>query len=104
MTVSIELRRRSGGCRAAIFLFFCVVFIFAGLSNFHFTVHGEKVNHQTHHYYLPRKARVLMDSTTVSFHAPPPTSGDPAEAEGPPDTVYGDDKRIIHTGPNPLHN
>lgn len=103
MTVSIEFRWRYG-VKATIFLFFWVVFIFAGLSNFHSTVHGEKGNNQTSHCYSPRKVRFLMDSTTVSFRASPPTSADPAEAEGPPDNVYGDDKRTIHTGPNPLHN
>lgn len=45
----------------------------------------------------------------VSFHAPLSTpsreffagihgGGDPA------DKLYGEDKRIVHTGPNPLHN
>ncbi|PRQ40940.1 hypothetical protein RchiOBHm_Chr4g0441591 [Rosa chinensis] len=53
----------------------------------------------------PRKARF---HDKVSFHAPSSTpsreffarihGGDPA------DKLYGEDKRIVHTGPNPLHN
>ncbi|GKV47435.1 hypothetical protein SLEP1_g54339 [Rubroshorea leprosula] len=93
MTVSIELRRRYGGVRAAIFLFW-VILIFAELS-----LHEEK----HHHYTLPRKARGFLINS-VSFHAPPPTPPEPPEAADAPNTLYDDDKRVIHTGPNPLHN
>ncbi|XVF43618.1 hypothetical protein PTKIN_Ptkin02bG0054700 [Pterospermum kingtungense] len=50
---------------------------------------------------LPRKARFF--DTANSFQAPS-SSVQVAGNEGDPDTVYGDDKRIVHTGPNPLHN
>ncbi|KAB1205729.1 CLAVATA3/ESR (CLE)-related protein 17 [Morella rubra] len=44
-------------------------------------------------------------SETPLFHAP---SSNPAQVvastNGGQDTLYGDEKRIIHTGPNPLHN
>ncbi|KAK4608728.1 hypothetical protein RGQ29_002214, partial [Quercus rubra] len=45
----------------------------------------------------PRKDRF---SQTPLFHAPSTSSS----SSTIPDTVYGDEKRIIHTGPNPLHN
>ncbi|KAE8022866.1 hypothetical protein FH972_008627 [Carpinus fangiana] len=54
----------------------------------------------------PRKER--FSETTPLFHAP--SSSAPAQQllggakNGDPDTLYGDDKRLIHTGPNPLHN
>ncbi|KAF8040155.1 hypothetical protein BT93_B2395 [Corymbia citriodora subsp. variegata] len=51
---------------------------------------------------LPRKAKTFHP---VTVHAPSNASGDElANASGDPDTVYEEDKRIIHTGPNPLHN
>ena len=60
----------------------------------------------------PRKDRF---SQTPLFHAPSTSSSSssssttPGQAgaatiNGDSDTVYGDEKRIIHTGPNPLHN
>ncbi|KAK9935292.1 hypothetical protein M0R45_022444 [Rubus argutus] len=54
----------------------------------------------------PRKARFHH---RVSFHAPLSTPSREffAGIHGggvPADKLYGDDKRIVHTGPNPLHN
>jgi hypothetical protein len=50
---------------------------------------------------LPRKARVFE---TGSVHASP-NQDQPVNIDGgDPDAVYEDDKRTIHTGPNPLHN
>lgn len=56
----------------------------------------------------PRKDRF---SQTPLFHAPStssisttPGQAGAATINGDSDTVYGDEKRIIHTGPNPLHN
>ncbi|KAM0961177.1 hypothetical protein ACFX13_020917 [Malus domestica] len=53
----------------------------------------------------PRKTRFLG---TVSFYAP---SNSPSHhvhhlpaTNGDPDKLYGEDKRKVHTGPNPLHN
>ncbi|WCJ33560.1 CLAVATA3/ESR-RELATED 16 [Euphorbia peplus] len=54
---------------------------------------------------LPRKVRVL--ATTESFFHSSSSSAapSPSSVEGDPESnVYEDDKRIIHTGPNPLHN
>lgn len=51
---------------------------------------------------LPRKAKTFR---AVTVHAPSNASRDEfAHANGDPDTVYEEDKRIVHTGPNPLHN
>ncbi|KAI6686069.1 hypothetical protein NL676_031982 [Syzygium grande] len=51
---------------------------------------------------LPRKAKTFH---AVTVHAPSnPSSDEVANATEDPDKVYEEDKRIIHTGPNPLHN
>ncbi|KAK3442612.1 hypothetical protein EUGRSUZ_B02911 [Eucalyptus grandis] len=51
---------------------------------------------------LPRKAKTFH---AVTVRAPSnPSSDELANGSGDPDTVYEEDKRIIHTGPNPLHN
>lgn len=54
------------------------------------------------HQYSSPSSRVLSRKTlffkTVSFHAASTPSPSPLEA------VDYDDKRRIHTGPNPLHN
>lgn len=51
---------------------------------------------------LPRKAKTFH---AVTVHAPSnPSSDELANANGDPDPLYEEDKRIIHTGPNPLHN
>ncbi|KAK8526250.1 hypothetical protein V6N13_017303 [Hibiscus sabdariffa] len=89
----------SGRVRAALF-FMCVILICSRLG-FHFAVHNEEASTSpSSTFHLPRKAQFL---DTTAFHAPSRLSqfgGD----EFDPDTVYEDDKRIVHTGPNPLHN
>lgn len=102
MTVSTEgvkaRGRRQAGARAALLLVWFLL-IFAQLGLF-FAVHEE--TGRLFKSQLPRKARFLE---TNLFHAP--SSSSPAQVvdiEDNPTTVYGDDKRIIHTGPNPLHN
>ncbi|XWS34490.1 hypothetical protein CRYUN_Cryun21dG0042700 [Craigia yunnanensis] len=71
----------------------------ARVKGLHFAVHEEASSDQSFRS-PPRKARFF---DTASFHAPS-ISAQFAGNEGDPDTVYGDDKRIVHTGPNPLHN
>ncbi|GMI75176.1 CLAVATA3/ESR-RELATED 16 [Hibiscus trionum] len=84
----------SGGVRAAV-LFMCVILVCSQFG-FHFSVHNEEASTSTSisgTFHPPGKAQIL---DTAVFHAPSSTSF--------PDTVYEDDKRIVHTGPNPLHN
>ncbi|CAK7326746.1 unnamed protein product [Dovyalis caffra] len=89
--------RRYAGARAAIIFLFWVLLILAQLG-FLLSVHEETGKLVKS---LPRKVRF---SETQSFHGPP-THDQPVDIDGrDPDTVYEDDKRIIHTGPNPLHN
>ncbi|KAK8567555.1 hypothetical protein V6N13_105515 [Hibiscus sabdariffa] len=79
--------RYSNGGRAAVF-FFWFIFIFSQLG-LHFAVHAQQQPFTS----PPRKARFNFDSSAY-FHGPP--SSQLAGNE--------DDKRIVHTGPNPLHN
>ena len=60
-------------------------------------------------FQLPPSPRKLVRFSTASFrHAPSSTS--PAEllhrrqSSAGAAAAYGDEKRLIHTGPNPLHN
>ncbi|OAY25247.1 hypothetical protein MANES_17G078600v8 [Manihot esculenta] len=90
-------RRNVAGGRAAIVFLLWVLLILAQLGLF-YAVHEETGKLVKS---LPRKVRLLE---TQSFDAPPSKVQSSMDIEGDPDTVYGDDKRIIHTGPNPLHN
>lgn len=69
-----------------------VILIFGHLCT---TSSAKHVNSGPSSWTLSRKARGFQ---TVSVHAAATLS--PSELEA----VYSDDKRLIHTGPNPLHN
>jgi len=90
-------RRYAGAARAAIIFLFLILLILAQLGVF-LVVHEETDKPVKS---LPRKARVFE---TGSLHASP-NQDQPVNIDGgDPDALYEDDKRIIHTGPNPLHN
>ncbi|KAG7558400.1 hypothetical protein ISN45_Aa05g000620 [Arabidopsis thaliana x Arabidopsis arenosa] len=60
--------------------------------------------HHYHHPSLPRKAGPFHE--LASFQPPKASmsfTGQRREEENR-DDVYKDDKRLVHTGPNPLHN
>lgn len=80
--------------RAAVFLLWVILIIFSQLGLYF-------ADHQS----LPRKARFFNTSTSASaassFQAPSSSASDQVAGN---ETVYGEDKRIVHTGPNPLHN
>ena len=88
---------RYSGARAAVF-FLWIILIFSQLG-LHFSVHEEASSDQF--FRSPQWKARFFD--TASLHAPS-SSAQFAGHEGDPDTVYGNDKRIVHTGPNPLHN
>lgn len=88
--------RKQAKARAAIVFLLWVLLILAQLG-FFFAVLGEKGKLVKS---LPKKARFF---DTQSFHAPP-SQAQPVDIEGDSGMVYEYDKRIIHTGPNPLHN
>ncbi|KAF2316799.1 hypothetical protein GH714_042140 [Hevea brasiliensis] len=84
-------RRNAAGGRAAIVFFLWVLLIFGQLG-FFYAVHEETGKLVKS---LPRKVRFL---DTQPFHAPQSSQvHSPVDIEGDPDTVYGDDKRIVHT-------
>ncbi|KAI4373231.1 hypothetical protein MLD38_011380 [Melastoma candidum] len=49
----------------------------------------------------PRKVSGPFHSPT---HVPLPRGRSKADKDGDPKSLYEDDMRIVHTGPNPLHN
>ena len=89
--------RRYSGAKAAIIFLFWILLIITQLGLFIAFGHeetGELVKS------LPRKARFFE----TQFHASPSQDQPSSIDKGDPGAVYEDDKRIIHTGPNPLHN
>ncbi|XVE92016.1 hypothetical protein REPUB_Repub01dG0060900 [Reevesia pubescens] len=85
--------RYSSGAGAAVF-FLWIILIFSQLG-LYFSAHEEASTSSTKSVRSPpRKARFF--DTSASFHAPS-SSAQFAGNEGDPDTVYGDDKRIVHT-------
>ena len=96
--------QRLSGARAVIF-FLWVILIFTHLSFCVAKLEEADANADADRLsrFLPRKARFLettttMATTTVPFHA---SSLSPSESA---DLINEDEKRIVHTGPNPLHN
>ncbi|TKY59016.1 CLAVATA3/ESR (CLE)-related protein 17 [Spatholobus suberectus] len=99
--------RRLSWARVAIF-FLWVILVFSLISLFFFMENESKTSTRP----LPPRPRLLKrrSFSRALFHTPSSTTqktkvvsannGDPHHTT----TLYGDDKRIIHTGPNPLHN
>jgi len=80
-------------------VFFCGIFVFA-----QFGISSSALFAPDHYPSLPRKAGHFHEM--ASFQAPKATvsfTGQRREEENR-DEVYKDDKRLVHTGPNPLHN
>lgn len=49
-------------------------------------------------------APTTSTTSTQSHHARLVSTNNGGDPAGTTNTLYGDDKRLIHTGPNPLHN
>ncbi|KAF5751837.1 hypothetical protein HS088_TW02G00856 [Tripterygium wilfordii] len=110
---------RSGGRRrscngasstAVVLLFWAIVLIFSHELSLCVVADRHLHEHKTHGQgavvksQVPRKARLFKPAQLSSYApaaSPPPQL--PVDID-PADMIYGDDKRIIHTGPNPLHN
>ncbi|KAK8636778.1 hypothetical protein V6N13_124516 [Hibiscus sabdariffa] len=78
---------------AVVLLWIILVFSQLGL---HFAVHGESSSRHGHPSFRsapPRKVWVF--DTASSF---------PAPSTSPKFSGNEDEKRVVHTGPNPLHN
>ncbi|KAI4357635.1 hypothetical protein L6164_001572 [Bauhinia variegata] len=107
-----RLQRRVFGARAAVF-FLWVILVFA-LTILVLSIQNERSSGSSgYSIRLQRRERVLI--SRALFHAPSSSSalsasyadqvvGTNGENADAADTLYGDDKRTIHTGPNPLHN
>ncbi|KAE8730094.1 Detected protein of unknown function [Hibiscus syriacus] len=96
MTILTGGTGRFSGVRAAVF-FMYIILICSQFSS-HCAVHNDETSTTSH---PPRKVQFL---DTASFHAPSSLSQFSGNEDDPADTVNEDDKRVVHTGPNPLHN
>ncbi|KAJ4888492.1 CLAVATA3/ESR (CLE)-related protein 16 [Raphanus sativus] len=94
-------RRRRRAAPSTMLLWGILFFAQFGLSSSSVLFPGQH-HHQS--YRSSRKAGLFHErsslqhpSNSVSFTGPP-------REEENRDDVYKDDKRLVHTGPNPLHN
>ncbi|PON98139.1 CLAVATA3/ESR (CLE)-related protein [Trema orientale] len=114
-------RRRSSGTTAGasskprsavIFFFFLVILIFTHLG---FCLANPDETDQLSGRLSPRKARFLEATTTKTMKTTTTTTTTTTTAsfrhapispapQSTVDMINGEDKRIVHTGPNPLHN
>ena len=109
--------RRLCGAKATIF-FLWVILVFALISLF-LSIHNESSSSSNSSSGSRRSSQLIRPPTPPPrrerrsfsrslFHAPSRTiaATQPkfVATNSDPDTFYEDDKRVIHTGPNPLHN
>ncbi|WVZ24417.1 hypothetical protein V8G54_002961, partial [Vigna mungo] len=110
--------RRLSWARLAIFVLW-VILVFSLISLF-FSMDKESKTTTTSSTPTPRtRTTHLLKQRSFSrilFHTPSSSSSSSSRSYYPqqkskvverdphPTNIYGDDKRIIHTGPNPLHN
>ncbi|CAH8381742.1 unnamed protein product [Eruca vesicaria subsp. sativa] len=100
-----DKRRRRRGRRAATStMFLWGILFFAQFCLSSSALSPDQYNHQS--YPSPRKAGPFHK--TASFQSPRARASvtfmGPRREEENIDDVYNDDKRLVHTGPNPLHN
>ncbi|XP_024011072.1 CLAVATA3/ESR (CLE)-related protein 16 [Eutrema salsugineum] len=91
-------RRRRRRQASNVFLWGILIFAQFGLSS---SALSPDQYYQS--YHMPRKVGPFHETT--SFQSPRDSvSFGPRREEQNTDDVYKDDKRLVHTGPNPLHN
>lgn len=96
-------RRRRALTTTTTIVFFWGILIFA-----QFGLSSSALSPDQYHYQsypsAPRKAGPFHEMS--SLHAPKASVSftGPRREEENRDDLYKDDKRIVHTGPNPLHN
>ncbi|KAJ4878025.1 CLAVATA3/ESR (CLE)-related protein 16 [Raphanus sativus] len=97
-----EHGRRGRRRAAASTMFLCGILIFAQFSLSSSALSPDQYYHQP--YPSPRKVGPFHK--TASFQSPRASVSftGPRPEEENRDDVYKDDKRFVHTGPNPLHN
>ncbi|CAH2045894.1 unnamed protein product [Thlaspi arvense] len=93
-------RRKRATTACTVFLWGILIFAQIGLSSS--ALSPDQYYHQS--YPSPRKAGPFHE--TASFRSPRASVSftGPRREEENRDDVYKDDKRLVHTGPNPLHN
>ncbi|ONI31728.1 hypothetical protein PRUPE_1G327000 [Prunus persica] len=104
-------RHGRGEARNFAIFFFWVILIFAPTSNLVVSASRTSISHGDElggGRFMRSPSRKTRFPGKVSFYAPSSTPSHDVHhfvgINGGPDKLYGDDKRIVHTGPNPLHN
>ncbi|EOA24970.1 hypothetical protein CARUB_v10018267mg [Capsella rubella] len=99
-------RRRRLTNTSTVFFWGILIFARFGLSSSSAALSPDQHHHHHHQSYpsAPRKAGPFHE--TSSFRGPKASVSftGPRREEENRDDVYKDDKRLVHTGPNPLHN
>uniref|UniRef100_A0A5B7AUJ8 Putative Clavata3/esr-related 16 n=1 Tax=Davidia involucrata TaxID=16924 RepID=A0A5B7AUJ8_DAVIN len=97
-TQGVRTRRRIRNVRAKIAVFFFwVILIFTQLC-----LSSAEHNDIGRSSRSPaRNARFFNTASSHAASSPPQFDG---SGDNDSDTLYGEDKRLVHTGPNPLHN
>ncbi|CAA7043634.1 unnamed protein product [Microthlaspi erraticum] len=93
-------RRAATNTASTVFLWGILILAKFGLSSSSALSPDQYYYHQS--YSSPRKAGPFHE--TVPFQSPKASVSFTGREEENRDDVYKDDKRLVHTGPNPLHN
>lgn len=94
--------RRVSLARAGILLLW-VMLVFALIVTLFFSINNETKNNNNNHSNI-RLLRQRTFNKALLSHAPSKQRTRARSTTNVGDPLYGDDKRLIHTGPNPLHN
>jgi heme/copper-type cytochrome/quinol oxidase subunit 3 len=103
--------KRLSFAKASIFLLW-VMFVFALFITLFFTINNETNNNNNSIRLLRQQQQHRTFNKALLFHATPSRkrtrTNHHQHVQGgylpKKSTIYVDDKRLIHTGPNPLHN
>lgn len=89
--------------KVALFLWVVILLILAEITSVAVAVRLDHTNPTIAESHSPLTSRSKKDMffTVTTVHPPLPSSED---LLGTPDKLFEEDKRLVHTGPNPLHN
>ncbi|KAI3763634.1 hypothetical protein L2E82_13624 [Cichorium intybus] len=89
------IKRRKDSTPSPVLFLIWLLLVFTHLPRSTANHHGSVVS--------SRKAK-FFQTALPQFHAAGLVSGEPNFGGAEKGSIYDEDKRIIHTGPNPLHN
>lgn len=93
---------------AVLFLWVVVLFIVADQTSAAVAVQHDNTKQSLVQSHSPLTSRTRKDrffsSTVTTVQTPLSSPEELLDWNGNPDKLYEEDKRLVHTGPNPLHN